>query len=372
MPDFGGRPTSKPSNPKPVFQDPIIRILLIPFSLLYGLGVSLRDFFYRQKLLVSVKFDLPVISVGNLSIGGAGKTPHIEYLIRLLRPYLEVATLSRGYRRKTSGHQVVQVNSTAEQVGDEPLQFKRKFPDVLVTVNESRALGIPQVIQDQPQTQVVLLDDAFQHRSVTPGLNILLTEYSRPFTKDFLLPSGRLREWRSAYRRADVIVVSKCPDDITDEEKLRMTQEINPFSHQQVFFSSYRYLQPYYILNPTYRIDLQEDISVLLVCAIANTDYLRSYLEDTVGTVRVREYEDHHYFTDDDLEEIEKVFTLLPGSKKLILTTEKDAMRLELHRKWLLEKRFPVMVLPVEVYFHFNEGERFDKIVKTFLLNFKA
>lgn len=357
---------------RPVFQDPIIRILLLPFSLLYGLGVSLRDFFYRQNLLVTVKFNLPVISVGNLSIGGAGKTPHIEYLIRLLDPYLEVATLSRGYRRKTSGHQVVQINHTAEQVGDEPLQFKRKFPGVFVTVNESRALGIPQVIQDQPQTQVVLLDDAFQHRSVTPGLNILLTEFSRPFTKDFLLPSGRLREWRSAYRRADVIVVTKCPEDVTNEEKAAMKQEINPFSHQQIFFSSYRYLQPYYMLNGRYRLELQKDISVLLVCAIANTDYLRSYLEATAGTVRVREFEDHHYFSETDLQEIEQVFQLLPGSKKVIITTEKDAMRLELHRQWLAEKRLPVMVLPVEVYFHFGEGERFDKIVKSFLLNFRA
>jgi len=355
-----------------VFQDPLIRILLLPFSLLYGLGVSLTGFFYRQKLLVSVKFDLPVISVGNLSIGGAGKTPHIEYLIRLLQPYIEVATLSRGYRRKTQGHLVVQTFSRADQVGDEPLQFKRKFPDVFVAVNESRALGIPQVVQDRPQVQVVLLDDAFQHRSVTPGLNILLTEYSRPFTKDFLLPSGRLREWRSAYRRADVVIVSKCPADITDEEKRRMTQEINPFGHQQIFFSSYRYQQPYYILNPSYKVDLQEDMSVLLVCAIANTDYLQKHLEDTVGVVRVQEYEDHHYFTDTDLEEMERVFNSLPGSKKLILTTEKDAMRLELHRQWLAEKRLPVMVLPVEVYFHFDEGHQFDKIVKTFLLNFQA
>lgn len=355
-----------------VFQDPLIRILLLPFSLLYGLGVSLRDFFYRQKLLVSVKFNLPVISVGNLSIGGAGKTPHIEYLIRLLDPYLEVATLSRGYRRKTQGHLVVQTWSTAEQTGDEPLQFKRKFPGVYVTVNESRALGIPQVIQNRPEVQVVLLDDAFQHRSVTPGLNILLTEYGRPFTRDFLLPSGRLREWRSAYRRADVVVVSKCPPDITDEERRAMTREIHPFPHQQVFFSSYRYLPPYYILNPAYRVELQEDVAVLLVCAIANTDYLRSYLESTAGAVRVREYEDHHYFTDTDLEEIEKVFNLMPGSKKLIITTEKDAMRLELHRPWLTEKRLPVMVLPVEVYFHFGEGERFDKIVRDFLLNFKV
>ncbi|MCB0520431.1 MAG: tetraacyldisaccharide 4'-kinase [Lewinellaceae bacterium] len=355
-----------------MFQDPLIRLLLLPFSLLYGLGVSIRDFFYRRKLLVSVKFNLPVIAVGNLSVGGAGKTPHIEYLIRLLRPYINVATLSRGYMRKTKGYQIVRPFNSAEDVGDEPLMFARKFPDVFVTVNESRELGIPQIMQHAPHTQIILLDDAFQHRSVQPGLNILLTEYNRPFTRDFLLPSGRLREWRSAYRRADIIIVSKCPPDMTDVEKEAMVKEIKPFPFQDMFFSSYHYLQPYYILNPNYRLDLQEDIAVLLVCAIAGTDYLLEYLESKAGTVRVKEYEDHHYFTETDLEDIEKMFNALPGGKKVILTTEKDAMRLELHRQWLLEKKLPVMVLPVEVYFHFEEGELFDKAVKEFLLEFKV
>lgn len=355
-----------------MFQDPLIRLLLLPFSLLYGLGVSIRDFFYRRKLLVSVKFNLPVIAVGNLSVGGAGKTPHIEYLIRLLRPYINVATLSRGYMRKTKGYQIVRPFNSAEDVGDEPMMFARKFPDVFVTVNESRELGIPQIMQHAPHTQIILLDDAFQHRSVQPGLNILLTEYNRPFTRDFLLPSGRLREWRSAYRRADIIIVSKCPPDMTDVEKEAMVKEIKPFPFQDMFFSSYHYLQPYYILNPNYRLDLQEDIAVLLVCAIAGTDYLLEYLESKAGTVRVKEYEDHHYYTETDLEDIEKMFNALPGGKKVILTTEKDAMRLELHRQWLLEKKLPVMVLPVEVYFHFEQGELFDKAVKEFLLEFKV
>ncbi len=355
-----------------MFQDPLIRLLLLPFSLLYGLGVSIRDFFYRRKLLISVKFNLPVISVGNLSVGGAGKTPHIEYLIRLLQPFLNVATLSRGYRRKTQGYQIVRPFNTADDVGDEPLMFARKFPDVFVTVNESRELGIPQIMQHAPQTQAILLDDAFQHRSVQPGLNILLTEYSRPFTRDYLLPSGRLREWRSAYRRADIIVVSKCPPDLTEKEKEAMVAEIKPFPFQDIFFSSYRYLPPYYIFNPNYRIDLQEDVSVLLVCAIAGTDYLMNHLESRAGTVRVKEFEDHHYFSSTDLEDIERLFNTMPGGKKIILTTEKDAMRMEMHRQWLLEKKLPVMVLPVEVYFHFEDGILFDKAVKEFLLEFKV
>lgn len=355
-----------------MIQDPLIRILLLPFSLLYGLGVSIRDFLYRQKVLISVKFDLPVISVGNLTVGGAGKTPHIEHLIRLLRPYLNVATLSRGYRRKTQGHQIVQYWSKADEVGDEPLMFKRKYPDVFATVNENRALGIPELVSHAPETQVVLLDDAFQHRGVSPGLNILLTEFRRPFTRDFLLPSGRLREWKSAYRRADVIVVTKCPDDLHDDERARLLEEIKPFPHQQVFFSSYRYLKPYYVLNPNFTVELQEDMSVLMVCAIANSDYMRDWLETQVGTVRTKEYEDHHYFSESDLMDIEKQFANLPGSKKIILTTEKDAMRLELLRERLLENKLPFMVLPVEVAFHEQDGQRFDKLVKEFLLNFKS
>lgn len=355
-----------------MIQDPLIRILLLPFSFLYGLGVSIRDFLYRQKILLSVNFDLPVISVGNLTVGGAGKTPHIEHLIRLLLPYLNVSTLSRGYRRKTTGHQIVQYWGKADQVGDEPLMFKRKYPEVFAAVNENRALGIPELLQHAPNTQVILLDDAFQHRSVKPGLNILLTEFRQPFTRDWLMPSGRLREWRSAYRRADVIIVSKCPDELHEDDRAGMLAEIKPFPHQQVFFSSYRYLQPYYLLNPNFKLDLQEDMAVLVVCAIANASYLQEWLAKKVGTVRVREYEDHHYFSEGDLIDIEKQFLEMPGGKKVILTTEKDAMRLELHKDRLLGNRLPYFVLPVEVYFHDQDGQRFDFLVKEFLLNFKV
>ncbi len=313
-----------------------------------------------------------MVSVGNLSVGGAGKTPHIEYLIRLLKPYLNVATLSRGYRRKTVGYRVVETTNRVEEVGDEPLMFKRKFPDVFVTVNEQRALGIPQIMADRPDTQVILLDDAFQHRAVQPGLNILLTEFNHPFTRDYLLPSGRLREWRNSYHRADIITVTKCPEDITEEEKSKMTFEINPYPHQKIYFSSYRYLRPYYILNPRYQLELEEGMSVLMVCAIAGTEYMQDYLESKVERVRVKSFTDHHLFDELDMEDIMKMFEAMPGNKKLIVTTEKDAMRFASHRKWLMEKKLPMVVLPVEVYFHFDEKEKFDGDVKRFLLNFKV
>ncbi len=355
-----------------MIQQALIKILLAPFSILYGLGVSLRDFFYRNGVLKSISFDVPTVSVGNLSVGGAGKTPHIEYLIRLLKDYIDVATLSRGYKRKTRGFLEVQPQFSADQVGDEPLQFRRKFPDIVVTVSESRTFAIPQIMQRWPKTQAVLLDDAFQHRSVEPGLNILLTEFHRPFTRDFLLPAGRLREWRSAYQRADIIVVSKCPSQISEADKIAMLDEIRPFPRQRIYFSYYQYDFPYLIHQPGRRLRLTKDLDVLLICAIARTDYLLSYLDDQVRSVKTLEYEDHHYFTKFDISKLETTFRKMEGQQKIILTTEKDAMRLELHRNFLLQQRLPVFALPVRVAFHFNEGPLFDNDVKDFLLNFRA
>ena len=354
-----------------MIQNFLAKILLSPISLLYGVGVGLRNFFYRKDMIRGIEFDVPVISVGNMSIGGAGKTPHIEYLIRLLQPYLNVATLSRGYKRKTKGYIEVRHDHDANIVGDEPLQFKRKFPEVLVTVAENRTFAIPKIMMRQENTHAVLLDDAFQHLAVKPGLNILLTEYSKPFTQDFLLPSGRLREWRSAYKRADVIIVSKCPPAMSEEERQQFIDEIKPFPHQKMFFSYYKYGYPYYLFKKDYKIILEEDMDVELVCAIAKTDYLMDYLVEEVNTVQLLEYEDHRYFTKYDLGHVKKIFDNLPSKRKVILTTEKDAMRLELHKKFLAENKLPIFALPVEVAFHFDQAAEFDALVKHFLLNFK-
>jgi tetraacyldisaccharide 4'-kinase len=355
-----------------MIQSFLVKILLAPFSLLYGIGVSIRNGLYNQGLLKGVEFNVPIISVGNLSVGGAGKTPHIEYLIRLLKDYIDIATLSRGYRRKTKGFLTVHPKMTAEQVGDEPLQFKRKYPDIMVTVSESRTFAIPKIMMDNPDTKAVLLDDAFQHRSIKPGLNILLTEYSHPFTEDYLLPSGRLREWRSAYQRADVIIVSKCPPVVEQADKERLIKAIDPLPHQKIYFSYYDYQQPYFIFNPKYRLNLAEDVDVLLISAIARTDYLVSYLEEQVNSVRIREYADHHYFTNYDVGQLKADFDRMESKKKVVLTTEKDAMRLELHRPYLYKNQLPIWAVPVEVKFHFDEGASFDENVREFLLNFKA
>lgn len=355
-----------------MIENPLVRILLLPFSLLYGIGVSLRNFFYSNKLLKGVEFDLPTISVGNLSLGGAGKTPHIEYLIEMLKDYIFVATLSRGYKRKTRGFLIVRPNHTAEEVGDEPLQFRRKYNDIIVAVSESRTFAVPKIMMAQANTQVILLDDAFQHRSIKPGLNILLTEYDRPFTRDYLLPSGRLREWRSAYHRADVVIVSKCPPTLSEEQKIQMIDEIKPFPRQRIYFSYYQYLNPYFFLKRDYVFPLQDDLEVLLICAIANTSYLLNYLNEKVAAVKALEYEDHHFFSEFDVSNLKNEFEKIDSKRKIILTTEKDAARLELHKEYIIKNKMPIYVLPVKVAFHFNESTLFEKDIKDFLLNFRS
>jgi tetraacyldisaccharide 4'-kinase len=355
-----------------MIQQKLIKILLIPFSLLYGLGIGIRNFAYKYNLLKGVEFNLPIISVGNLTVGGAGKTPHIEYLIRLLKDYIDIATLSRGYGRKTKGFLLVNPNDTAEDVGDEPLQFKRKYPDILVSVSENRTFAIPKLIMEKTDLQAVLLDDAFQHRNIEPGLNILLTEYQYPYTKDFLLPSGRLREWPSAASRADIIIVSKCPNELSESDKQAMIAELEPLSYQKIFFSYYSYLKPYYIFNPVYRAPLNEELNILLISAIARTEYLVEHLEAAVNSVRVLQFEDHHYFTKYDVGQLKRNFELIESKNKIILTTEKDAMRLELHRSYLLEHKLPVFVLPIEVTFHGEDGNNFNKIIQQYLLNFRV
>lgn len=353
-------------------EDIVIRILLLPLALLYGIGVGIRNLLYRVGALRSVRFDLPVISIGNLSMGGAGKSPHIEYMLRWLDQYINVAVLSRGYGRKTYGFLPVTVIDNAERVGDEPLQFKRKFPQIPIGVSESRALGVPELVRRNPEIQCVLLDDAFQHLAVTPALNILLTEFSRPFTRDWLLPAGRLREWRHGYRRADIIIVTKCPPDLSPHQRYEFMMEIDPYPRQHIYFTRYQYGQPYGLFGPEVQRPLDLDTHILLVSAIANTDYLLQYLQNQTGSVQTMEFEDHHYFDEADLNDILRRFDALPYRNKVILTTEKDATRLELHEAFLRESRAPIFVLPVEVVFCDSDADNFQSEVKRLLLDFKT
>lgn len=344
-----------------------LRILLLPFSLLYGLIVIIRNYLFDKNVLKSVSFNLPVIAVGNLSAGGTGKSPMVEYLLTLLKDKYNVATLSRGYKRKTKGYVLAHATSTALEIGDEPMQFHQKFPEVAVAAGEKRMLAIPQLLQDRPETDIIILDDAFQHRSVKPGYNILLTEYQNLFTRDFFLPAGHLRDQRSSYKRANSIVVTKCPSDLLEEERNEIKKEINLFPGQEIFFTAIKYGELYHIINKEKRI-IAEKEEVLLVCGIANPEPLKKYVARHAKALRQQFFADHHIFTIDDMKEIKRKFDNIDTKQKMIITTEKDAVRLIKFKEEL--SQLPVFVLPVQHTFLYNEGMQFDSNINTFIQTF--
>jgi tetraacyldisaccharide 4'-kinase len=344
------------------------RILLLPFAFIYGMMVWIRNQLYDRRIIKSASFGLPVICVGNLSVGGTGKSPMVEYLVLNLKNRFRVATLSRGYKRKTRGYALASEQTTAIDIGDEPMQFFKKFPDVPIAVGEERIVAIPQLLHDHPETEVVILDDAFQHRAIEPGFNILLTDYGNLFTRDFYLPTGDLRDSRSSYKRADVIIVTKCRHGLSEEEKQELTEEINPLPHQHLFFSTVVYGTAYHITKRSFTY-IDEETEVLLVTGIANPRPLKKYLEDRIHTYYMLHYGDHHIFSIDDWKEIRKRFDNIQTSKKMILTTEKDAMRLQKFAQEI--DGMPFYVIPIEHQFLFNGANHFNEVVVNFIENFK-
>jgi tetraacyldisaccharide 4'-kinase len=342
----------------------LLRLLLYPFALLYGAIIWLRNRLYDSGFISSVAFSVPVISVGNLSVGGTGKTPHVEYLVRLLQYRFKVATMSRGYKRRTRGFLIAGAETNALQIGDEPMQYYRKFPELVVSVAEERMTGIPYLLQQQPEVDVILLDDAYQHRSVRAGMNILITDYNRPFYNDHILPYGRLRESRSAYRRADIVIVSKCPPQLTAGKAENIKRAIHPLSHQEVFFSCVRYGDAYDFFSGA-PVSL-EGMQVLLICGIASPGALIDEVEKRAAGVHVLSWNDHHYFSDRDLEDICETFEGWKVGNKLVLTTEKDAARLYLQKDTLFRQQIPVAVLPIEVELLFGQGPLFDRKLEVF------
>nr|WP_307735076.1 tetraacyldisaccharide 4'-kinase [Chitinophaga nivalis] len=339
-----------------------MNFLLYPFSLLYGLVMWVRNRFYDKGLLTAVEFDIPTIAAGNLSVGGTGKTPHVEYLIRLLKDNFRVATLSRGYNRRTSGYLLADENSTAADIGDEPMQFHDKFPDIKVSVGEERMLAIPQLLGDEPETQVVLLDDAFQHRSIKPGMNILITDYRRLFTRDYVVPFGRLREGRKGYARANCIIVSKCPPSMSLAEKLALEKEINPLPHQRLFFTTLQYGALYDMVTHE-PITLPAATTVLLACGIARPEPLLDELKRRYEQVYLLSFPDHYYYSEKDIAKIRKECDELPGTQKVVITTEKDAVRLHLLKNVLTEQNLKIAVMPVEISFLFGEATLFNNFI---------
>lgn len=340
------------------------RFVLFPFSILYGFIIWMRNKLYDKNILHSVSFNFPIICVGNLAVGGTGKTPMVEYLVRLLKDDYKVATMSRGYKRKTKGFAIASQNTTALDIGDEPMQFYKKFRDITVSVAEERLVSIPQLLHEKPDTRVIILDDAFQHRQVKAGLNILLTEYRDLFTRDFILPAGNLRDLKSSYKRADVIIVTKCKSHITEEEKNKITEEIKPLDHQNIFFTKIEYGSPYHLFSKQEKF-LSPDTDILLVCGIANPKPIKEVLNTYAATYDMMRFRDHHIFSIDDLKDIKNQFKKIETENKIILTTEKDGVRLAKFENEL--KDLPVYVFPIRHKILFSEEERFNNIVSNYI-----
>jgi tetraacyldisaccharide 4'-kinase len=346
------------------------RYLFFPFSLLYGGAVWLRNWLFDKKILKSASFNFPIICVGNLAVGGTGKTPMVEYLIRGLKNDFNIATLSRGYKRKTKGFAIANEKTTALEIGDEPMQFHKKFEDITVAVGEERLVAIPQLLHDKPQTQVIILDDAFQHRTVKAGLNILLTEYKNLFTRDLLLPAGDLRDVKVSKKRADIIIVTKCKSGLTTNEKDDIIKEIKPNGLQKVFFTEITYTQPYHLFTKEKIIPIPStDTTVLLVCGIANPRPIKEFVNKTYLTYDMLKYSDHHIFDTDDLNDIKKHFDKIVATNKIILTTEKDGVRLQKFDAQL--SNYPIYVLPIEHSFLFDEAATFNSIITNFISSYK-
>jgi tetraacyldisaccharide 4'-kinase len=342
-----------------------MRILLLPIALLYHIVLTIRHKFYDWHLLKTTRFEKPVICVGNLSLGGTGKTPHTEYLIRLLNDAYRVATLSRGYGRKTRGFRQAESTSTSEDLGDEPMQYFMKFPGIQVAVDEDRVDGVSKLLSSSNIPEVILLDDAFQHRRIQAGLNILLTEYQHLYCDDFLVPAGTLRDVRSAAKRADIIVVSKAPKDLEETERQRIVDKLKPREGQKVYFSYLEYL-PLQPLNETARqTPIEEADSVMAFCGIAHPEPFVEELKKQFKSVDFLRFTDHHTYTGKDVDTITKHFADLAGTKKIIVTTEKDAARLQNSPYLCQFECAPLYVLPVSV--RFNEEEKFNEEILNYV-----
>jgi tetraacyldisaccharide 4'-kinase len=326
----------------------LLRYLLFPFAILYGCITSARNFLYDKGILKSYSFDVPIIAVGNLSVGGTGKTPQIEYLIRLLSSHYKVATLSRGYKRKSKGFVLANATSSAAVLGDEPFQMFQKFPNVLVSVDTNRKNGIEQLLQSTDSPEVILLDDAFQHRKVKAGLYILLTAYDDLYYNDWMLPTGNLRESRSGAKRADMIIITKCPKDISElaQENIKKSIDLDV----PIYFSFIDYDTNVFNEKEHRAVANLDHVDKLLVAGIARPEPFFNYLQAKKEACLV--FSDHHDFSENDYNLIQS-----KANNKIIITTEKDYVRLNKQRL-----NVPVFYLPIRSSF-INDCGNFEKTI---------
>lgn len=326
----------------------ILRYLLFPFAMLYGFITYIRNFLYDKGILKSYSFAIPIIAVGNLNVGGTGKTPQIEYLIRLLSPNYKVATLSRGYKRKSKGFVLADSNSSAEILGDEPFQFYKKFPQIQVAVDADRKNGIEQLLNQKDNPDIILLDDAFQHRKVKAGFYILLTAYDDLYCDDYMLPTGNLRESKSGAQRADLILITKCPTTLSEKSQEEIKAKIG--GNKPIFFSKINYDEKVYSEDKSIGVKELKDVDKLLLTGIAKPKPFFAYLQ-TENDV-ILKYPDHHHFNANEILEIKN-----KSNNKQIITTEKDFVRLK--DSILKEQLF---YLPIKSSF-VSDGDDFDKTI---------
>lgn len=348
-----------------------LRIFLLPFAFLYGFGVWVRNLLFDLGVLPSEEFPIPVISVGNLSAGGAGKTPHVEYLVSLLKEEYTIAVLSRGYKRKTKGYRLAVPGSTVKDIGDEPLQMHKKFPDIFVAVHEKRCQGIKTLMQDHPEINLIILDDAFQHRYVKPGLNLLLTGYFNPFFNNFLLPVGNLREAKFRARRADAVIVTKTPSVFSPLDRRYFLQKLRRFRLKKIFFSKLSYQKMVPLTAETPKNPPGNIKTIFLLTGIARSEALEEHLKTKCDKLYVHKYCDHHRFTAGNLQKLQNHFNKTISYAKVVITTEKDAMRLldPILREYL--NGIPVYYLPVQVVFQDSDKKKFDRMVFSFLKGYQ-
>ena len=349
----------------------IMDALLTPFSWGYGAGVWLRNAAFNVGLLPQEEFDVPVVSVGNITVGGTGKTPHVEYIIEALYRRYHIAVLSRGYKRKTKGFILASNNMTPRDIGDEPYQIFRKFSGLItLAVCESRRKGIRELLRIDPDINLILLDDGFQHRYVKPKVNIVLVDYNLPPYEDKLMPLGTLREPARNVLRGDIVVVTKCPSDITAMDIRMVKKNLALFPYQGLFFSNIRYADPvpvFPVQSPqiTSLQWLREDDAVLCLTGIATPKPLVRYLRQFAARVKVMHFDDHHFFTRRDFSDIFKVYNSLEGKRKFIITTEKDAVRIMNNPYYPPTRRHCIFYIPMRVGFLEMEGSNFiDELVK--------
>jgi tetraacyldisaccharide 4'-kinase len=342
-------------------------IFLYPVSLIYGLITSARNFLFNAEVLKSHEFSIPVICVGNLTVGGTGKTPHTEYLADLLRKSFKVAVLSRGYKRNTKGFLLADPSSSVNDIGDEPMQIYKKYPEIIVAVDRDRVHGVRTILKEKPETNVIILDDGFQHRRITPGFSLLLSDFERLMINDALLPYGDLRESVSNMRRADIILITKSPENISPIQRRIIVKKIHKAPYQNLYFTSLTYKDPLPVFeNPDRERSISsqnEDGSIVLVTGIANPKPLSEYLQNRFSEIIHLSFGDHHRFTEKDIEKINGAWNGIKSEKKYVITTEKDAARLREFTNIAEPVRSAFFYIPLGINFLNDDKDEFDNLI---------